>query len=91
MGNYPLMKRYRLANVMTFAGGSLPVDALNPQTISELQMIASRKGQTIEQVMSEALDWFLAVPSGVQGQRENSSISRLRTAVPFADKKVSGG
>ena len=43
-------------------GGSLPVDALNPQTISELQMIASRKGQTIEQVMSEALDWFLAVP-----------------------------
>ena len=30
MGNYPLMKRYRLANVMTFAGGSLPVDALNP-------------------------------------------------------------
>jgi len=59
MHNYPLMKKDRLTNVITFTWGSLPVDALNPQTMSELQMIASRKGKTIEQVMSEALDWFL--------------------------------
>src|SRR5512133_1087729 len=62
MDNYTLMKKERTANVVTFAWGSLPVDALNPQTMGELQMIASRKRQTIEQVMSEALDWFLAVP-----------------------------
>ena len=61
MGNYPLMKRYRLANVMTFAGAHFRRRAQSTHD-HELQMIASRKDQTIEQVMSEALDWFLAVP-----------------------------
>jgi hypothetical protein len=62
MHNRPLMKNGRRANVLTFAWGSLPVDALNRQTIRELEMIASRKGQTIEQVMSQALEWSLALP-----------------------------
>ena len=62
MHNYPLMKKDRRTNVITFAWGSLPVDALNRQTMGELQMIAIRKRQTIEQVMSEALDCLLAVP-----------------------------
>jgi hypothetical protein len=65
MHNRPLMKNGRRANVLTFAWGSLPVDALNRQTIRELEMIASRKGQTIEQVMSEALEWALAISEGI--------------------------
>ena len=48
--------------VIKFTWGSLPADALNPQTMQELRLIASRRGTTIEQVMSKALDWFLATP-----------------------------
>jgi hypothetical protein len=48
--------------VMNFTWGSLPVDALNPQTMQELRLIASREETTIEQVMSNALQWFLATP-----------------------------
>ena len=62
MHNYPLMKHGRRANVLTFAWGSLPVGALDRRTIRELELIASRKSQTIEQVMSEALEWSLGVP-----------------------------
>jgi hypothetical protein len=64
MHNNPLVKPGRLKNVLTFTWGSLPVHALNPQTISELRMVASRKGQTIEQVISEALEWALAISEG---------------------------
>jgi hypothetical protein len=49
-------------NVIKFTWGSLPVDALNRQTMHELRLIASRQGTTIEQVMSKALQWFLATP-----------------------------
>jgi hypothetical protein len=50
------------AKVINFTWGSLPVDSLDRQTVGELQMIASRRGVTVEQVMSNALDWFLATP-----------------------------
>jgi hypothetical protein len=75
MDNYPLMKKDRTANEITFAWGSLPVDALNPQTMGELQMIARRKRQTIEQVMPEASDWVLAVPERSSRPTRNSSVS----------------
>ena len=53
--------------VINFTWGSLPVDALNQQTIKELQVIANQKGTTIEEVMSKALIGCSRLPSGVQG------------------------
>ena len=64
----PLMKKQA---VIKFTWGSLPVDALNPQTMQELQLIARRQGTTIEQVMSKALRWVLAAPDG--GARQTHS------------------
>ena len=57
----PRMKkeRQRPAKVIHFKWGSLPVDALNRQTMRELHAVARREGITIEQVMSKALDWCL--------------------------------
>ena len=60
MRRSPCMTKERPANVIRFTWGSLPVDALNRQTMEELRVIADRKGTTIEQVMSQALDWVLA-------------------------------
>jgi len=54
------MKRQQPAKVINFTWGSLPVDALNRRTMKQLHVIAHREGTTIEQVMSEALDWILA-------------------------------
>ena len=54
------MKKDRSANVISFTWGSLPVDALDQQTMRDLQIIATREGTTIENVMSKALDWTLA-------------------------------
>jgi hypothetical protein len=48
--------------VIKFTWGSLPIDALKPETMRELRVIANREGATIEQVMSKALHWFLATP-----------------------------
>jgi hypothetical protein len=48
--------------VIKFTWGALPADALNPQTMRELRVIANRQGSTIEQVMSKALHWSLATP-----------------------------
>jgi hypothetical protein len=48
--------------VIKFTWGALPADALNPQTMRELRVIANRQGATIEQVMSKALQWFLVTP-----------------------------
>jgi len=58
-------------NRYQFTWGALPADALNPQTMRELRVIADRQGTTIEQVMSKALQWSLGTATGVQGQ--NSS------------------
>jgi hypothetical protein len=58
----PRMKRQSAAKVIKFAWGSLPADALDRQTMTELRVIANRKGRTIEQVMSAALDWVLSNP-----------------------------
>ena len=52
-------ERQRPAKVIHFKWGSLPVDALNRQTMRELHAVARREGITIEQVMSKALDWCL--------------------------------
>ena len=35
------------------------VDALNGQTLRDLEVIADREGMITEQVMSQALDWWL--------------------------------
>jgi hypothetical protein len=48
--------------VINFTWGSLPVDALNPETMKALHVIANREGTTIEHVMSKALQWFLCDP-----------------------------
>jgi hypothetical protein len=64
------MKRQRPAKVINFTWGSLPVDALNRQTMKELQVIADRHGTTIEQVMSKALDWVLGTHDASQGRRK---------------------
>jgi hypothetical protein len=56
------MKNDCPANVIRFTWGSLPVDALNGQTVRKLRVIAKREGITIEQVISKALDWVLANP-----------------------------
>ena len=45
--------------VIKFKWGSLPVDALNEETMSQLRVIANRRRTTVEQVMSQALDWCL--------------------------------
>jgi len=47
-------------SVIKFKWGSLPVDALNEETMSQLRVIAHRRRTTVEQVMSQALDWCLA-------------------------------
>jgi hypothetical protein len=46
-------------SVINFKWGSLPVDALNEETMSQLRIIANRRRTSIEQVMSQALDWCL--------------------------------
>jgi len=46
-------------SVIKFKWGSLPVDALNEETMSQLRVIANRRRTTVEQVMSQALDWCL--------------------------------
>jgi hypothetical protein len=48
--------------LIKFTWGALPADALKPQTMRELRVIANRQGTTIEQVMSKALRWSLAAP-----------------------------
>jgi hypothetical protein len=55
-------------DVINFSWGSLPIDALNQQTIRKLQLIADRKAITIEQVISEALDWVLTTPEPSSSQ-----------------------
>jgi hypothetical protein len=54
------MKKQRTAKVINFTGGSFLAEALDRQTMSLLRVIAARKGITTEQLMSEALNWFLA-------------------------------
>jgi len=39
----PLVKKERLAKLIKFARGSLPVDALNPQTMRDLWVIAKSR------------------------------------------------
>jgi len=56
------MKKQSTAKMMRFAWGSLPADALDRQTMTELRLIANRKRTTIETVMSAALDWVLSNP-----------------------------
>jgi len=65
------MEEKQRADVIRFSWGSLPIDALNRQTMKELQLIARREGTTIEQVMSRALDWCLAThePTSRQAQK----------------------
>jgi hypothetical protein len=62
---------YETTTVIKFTWGSLPVDALNRQTMKELRVIANREGTTIEQVMSKALDWVLATPERSSRQYYN--------------------
>jgi hypothetical protein len=71
MDNYPPMTKDRHANIITFTWGSLRVDALNRQTIKELRVIADREGTTIEQVMSDALDWVLRTPEEFRTNSNN--------------------
>jgi hypothetical protein len=59
------MEEKQRADVINFSWGSLPIDALDQRTLKELQIIADRHGMTIEQVMSQALDWVL----GTRDQR----------------------
>jgi hypothetical protein len=54
--------------VIRFAWGSLPVDALDRQTMTELQVIAAERGITVEEVISEALHWVLADPEAELGK-----------------------
>jgi hypothetical protein len=56
------MKTKGTANVIRFAWGSLPVDALDRQTMRDLHVIAAQRGITVEEVISEALHWVLADP-----------------------------
>ena len=48
--------------MIRFAWGSLPVDALDRQTMRDLHVIAAQRGITVEEVISEALHWVLADP-----------------------------
>lgn len=52
----PMKNKQSLIN---FKWGSLPVDALNDETMSQLRIIANRRRTTVERVMSQALDWCL--------------------------------
>jgi len=62
------MKKHE--TVIKFTWGALPADALNPQTMRELRVIANRQGATIEQVMSKALQWALGTSDQMQGQHK---------------------
>jgi len=53
------MKKQPPVNVINFTWGSLPVDALDQQTMKLLRIIADRQGTTIEEVISEALDFVI--------------------------------
>jgi len=56
--------------LIKFTWGVLPADALNPQTMRELRVIANRQGTTIEEVMSKALQWALGMSDRIQGQHK---------------------
>jgi hypothetical protein len=58
--------------VIKFTWGSLPADMLNRETMRELRVIANREQTTIEQVMSNALPWFLATPERSSSQTHNN-------------------
>jgi hypothetical protein len=62
------MKTKGTVNVIKFAWGSLPVDAIDRQTMTELQVIAAERGITVEEVISEALHWILADPEAELGK-----------------------
>jgi hypothetical protein len=62
------MEDKQRVDVINFSWGSLPLDALNQQTVRKLQLIADRKAITIEQVISEALDWVLTTPEPSSSQ-----------------------
>jgi hypothetical protein len=53
-----------------FTRGALPADALNPQTMRELRVIANRQGTTIEKVMAKSLQWALGTSDRIQGQHK---------------------
>jgi len=64
----PPMKK---TNIMKFSWGSLPTAALDPQTIRQLRVIATRERTSVEQVMSKALDWILATPERSSAKTHN--------------------
>ena len=59
-------KKEQQPKIINFRWGSLPLAALSRQTMRELQLIATREGTTIEQVMSRALDYELATHKPLQ-------------------------
>jgi type IV secretory pathway VirD2 relaxase len=66
------MEEKQRAEVIRFSWGSLSVDALNQQTMGELELIARREGTTIEQVISRALDWCLATHEQTSNHARNN-------------------
>ena len=54
------MRNQGPANLLKFTLDSIPVDTLDQETMRLLRVIADREVLPIEEVISNALDWYIA-------------------------------